>query len=120
MGFRLPLKWLLAHSWLLPFLVKVDQQQNASSTLVENSNNHLFLKNADFIQDLYLNELRAYKPSKAASAEKADLVDKFILPTPPQAPALETVSAAEVDDSAAMQEEAWPALYNPIVRIYTL
>ena len=114
---RLLLNRPLARSWLPQLLAKVKLIRIVLRTEKETYFFYfvLFIK-IDFIQEIYLNELRAYKPSKSASTEKTDLVDKFVLPTPPPAPVLETAPTAEVDDAAAMKEEAWPAPYNPIVR----
>ncbi|KAJ3416496.1 hypothetical protein HDV05_001233 [Chytridiales sp. JEL 0842] len=69
----------------------------------------------DIIQDIYLSEIRGYKPVKDTAAEKVDVVDKFTIPTPPPKPELELASAqAGALEEAAVQEEAWPAVYNPI------
>ncbi|KAJ3134114.1 hypothetical protein HK101_004387 [Irineochytrium annulatum] len=71
---------------------------------------------ADIIQDLYLKELRAYKPAPAAANEKVDLVDKFSTPTPPPKPEIDVSAAAEggVEQPESLEEESWPPLYNAI------
>ncbi|KAJ3015140.1 hypothetical protein HKX48_004761 [Thoreauomyces humboldtii] len=68
---------------------------------------------ADFISNIYLEELRKYTPPKATN-EKVDLPTTFTAPAAPPKPELDTsvVQAAAVDEAVA--EEAWPAVYNPI------
>ncbi|KAJ3112636.1 hypothetical protein HDU96_004358, partial [Phlyctochytrium bullatum] len=70
--------------------------------------------NTDIVQDLYLNELRAYRPPAVDASAKANLVDKFTLPTPPPAPGIEASVSDAVVTEDAMEEEEWPPVYNPI------
>ncbi|KAI8810469.1 hypothetical protein BJ742DRAFT_800405 [Cladochytrium replicatum] len=70
---------------------------------------------ADLIQELYLNEIRAYKPKPIT--EKVELPSKFSPPTPPAKPELEGAVVEASATSAveeSIEEEQWPALYNPI------
>ncbi|KAJ3285846.1 hypothetical protein HDU76_008079 [Blyttiomyces sp. JEL0837] len=68
----------------------------------------------DIIQDLYLKNLREYKPPKDTGAEKVDLVEKFTIPPAPPAPEIESGLEAAVGEDVALEEAAWPALVNPI------
>ncbi|KAJ3052643.1 hypothetical protein HK097_005920 [Rhizophlyctis rosea] len=70
---------------------------------------------ADVLTDLYLQELRTYKPAKDAAADKVDLPMTFNPPTPPAKPELEQALAqAEGGAVEAQAEEDWPPLYDPI------
>lgn len=66
---------------------------------------------ADILQSLYLSQLKAYKPSKAAA--KTDLPETFALPAAPPVPAFDKTEAVTAS-SGKVEEEAWPALYDPI------
>ncbi|KAJ3210130.1 hypothetical protein HDU67_005631 [Dinochytrium kinnereticum] len=68
----------------------------------------------DLIQDLYLSEIRAYKPAATDAAVKVDLVDKFSLPTPPAKPEIEASVSETAVVEDAIEEEEWPPVYNPI------
>ncbi|KAJ3044221.1 hypothetical protein HDV00_002899 [Rhizophlyctis rosea] len=73
------------------------------------------LAKADVIENLYLNELRSFKPT--AGADKVDLPQTFAPPTPPPKPELEqaVAQAADATDAVAETEAAdWPPLYDPI------
>ncbi|KAJ3107551.1 hypothetical protein HDU97_003856 [Phlyctochytrium planicorne] len=68
----------------------------------------------DLVQDLYLNEIRAYRPPATDATAKANLVEKFVLPTPPPVPEIETASSEGAIVEDAIAEEEWPPLYNAI------
>ncbi|KAI5287682.1 hypothetical protein KEM52_001471, partial [Ascosphaera acerosa] len=51
----------------------------------------------DLIQDLYIKELRAYKPAQAKAADADAHVAKFAVPPPPPSPE-ETNLAADLKD----------------------
>ncbi|KAJ3092220.1 hypothetical protein HK102_009705 [Quaeritorhiza haematococci] len=69
---------------------------------------------ADIITNLYLAELKKYTPP--TQTEKADLPETFKAPSPPPKPAVEAPveAVAETTLEAAVEEEEWPPLYNPI------
>ncbi|KAI9098816.1 hypothetical protein DFS34DRAFT_619063 [Phlyctochytrium arcticum] len=70
---------------------------------------------ADFVTDLYLQELRNYTPAKQASADKVDLPTTFTAPTPPAKPEVErAVAQATATGEEIIEEEEWPPVYNPI------
>ncbi|PVF99284.1 hypothetical protein CPB86DRAFT_814068 [Serendipita vermifera] len=50
----------------------------------------------DFVQDLYLRELKAYKPAPAAKDAHVGAVREFQAPKPPTAPSLPADFAAEL------------------------
>ncbi|KAI9635415.1 ATP synthase complex subunit H-domain-containing protein [Dioszegia hungarica] len=50
----------------------------------------------DLIQDLYVSQLKAYKPSPQAKDAAASSVRSYTAPTPPKAPALPTDLASEL------------------------
>lgn len=52
----------------------------------KSSNSFLTIHTAGLIQDLYLKELKAYKPSTLKTSDSAGHVQKFTPPKPPQAP----------------------------------
>jgi hypothetical protein len=64
---------------------------------------------ADIITEMYLSEIKAYRP---AVQQKVDIPTTFKAPAPPAKPVLEM--APEVVTEAALAEEAWPELENPI------
>ena len=67
---------------------------------------------ADILQSLYLSQLKAYKPSKATA--KTELPETFALPAAPPVPAFDKTEAVTAASSGKVEEEAWPALYDPI------
>ncbi|KAL2918003.1 hypothetical protein HK105_202417 [Polyrhizophydium stewartii] len=69
---------------------------------------------ADAVTELYLAQLRAYKP--VVSTEKVDLPTSFSTPKAPAKPEVEgkDVAVAAVAADEALEEEEWPALYNAI------
>jgi hypothetical protein len=64
----------------------------------------------NIIQELYLSELRAYKPSKVST--KVDLPETFQVPKAPEIPKLEKSVIVESKEKIVAQE--WPALVDPI------
>ncbi|RDB17560.1 hypothetical protein Hypma_001001 [Hypsizygus marmoreus] len=50
----------------------------------------------DLIQDLYLREIKAYKPAPAAKDAHVGVVKSYTLPPTPKAPAIPTDLAAEL------------------------
>ncbi|KAI8929877.1 hypothetical protein BC831DRAFT_441392 [Entophlyctis helioformis] len=71
---------------------------------------------SDFINNMYIKHIREYKPPKETDASKVDLAQTVTAPKPPAKPELETAADAAVQagGDVALEEEAWPALYNPI------
>ncbi|KAI9011196.1 hypothetical protein BC832DRAFT_328478 [Gaertneriomyces semiglobifer] len=68
---------------------------------------------ADLVSDIYVKALRDYKPAK--QVEATDLPTTFTAPAPPPKPEVEKVEASATSvKEEAMEEEAWPALTNPI------
>jgi hypothetical protein len=65
----------------------------------------------DILQSLYLSTLKSYKAPKALA--KAELPETFTLPSPPPVPAFDKTEVA-ASASGKLEEEAWPALYDPI------
>ncbi len=72
---------------------------------------------ADIIQDLYLKELRAYKPPPVKPTDAEGHVQKFTLPNPPKSPEETGIanqvqeyesSAVEVEGQAASGEAQEP------------
>ncbi|KAJ1550387.1 hypothetical protein HK096_007215 [Nowakowskiella sp. JEL0078] len=72
----------------------------------------LFQAKGYIIQDLYLNEIRNYKAPTIKEA--VDLPTKFSAPVPPPKPEVEGASVVASAEEVSIEEEAWPALYNPI------
>jgi hypothetical protein len=75
---------------------------------------------ADIITDLYLSEIKAYKPSAQVSKidayfsqEKIDLPTSFAAPKAPAQPEIAAAPVAAAAD-AALSEEEWPALVDTI------
>ncbi|KAK7029859.1 ATP synthase complex subunit H-domain-containing protein [Favolaschia claudopus] len=50
----------------------------------------------DFVQDLYLREIKAYKPAPAAKDAHVGVVKSYSMPPTPKAPALPTDLASEL------------------------
>ncbi|KAJ3370741.1 hypothetical protein HDU91_005907 [Kappamyces sp. JEL0680] len=76
------------------------------------------LAKADIITDLYVSEIKAYKPSAQVSEgrsrqEKIDLPTTFSAPKAPAKPEIEAAPVAAAAE-AALTEEAWPALADSI------
>ncbi|KAJ3282037.1 hypothetical protein HK104_011129 [Borealophlyctis nickersoniae] len=70
---------------------------------------------ADIVQDLYIKELRQYKPTKDVATEKVDLPTTFTPPPPPPKPEIEAADAqVQATEEDALEEEEWPPLYDPI------
>ncbi|KND01352.1 uncharacterized protein SPPG_03164 [Spizellomyces punctatus DAOM BR117] len=71
---------------------------------------------ADLITDLYLQELRKYTPPKESAADAADLPTTFAPPAAPAKPEIDVKTTDAVANAAdeAVEEEEWPAVYNPI------
>jgi hypothetical protein len=68
---------------------------------------------ADIIGSLYLSEIKAYKPT--TTADKSGLATTFSVPKPPAVPGLEGVGAVlKASEESALEEDAWPALVDPI------
>eukprot|EP00842_Homolaphlyctis_polyrhiza_P000546 jgi/Hompol1/1492/HPOL_002719-RA len=67
---------------------------------------------ADAVTELYLNYLRSYKPTVVS--EKVDLPTTFAAPKPPAKPEIEGADVVIAAAGEALEEEAWPALYNAI------
>lgn len=59
---------------------------------------------ADLVQDIYLKELKAYKPTPIKPSDAEGQVQKFTAPKPPQAPA-EGDIASELKDYEEQQVE---------------
>ncbi|KAJ3208014.1 hypothetical protein HDU83_002248 [Entophlyctis luteolus] len=73
----------------------------------------------DIIQEMYLNEIRNYKPPKdAGSAAAASLVSSFATPVAPPAPQLE-LAQSDIVEEAADAEAEWPALKNIVDDTHT-
>lgn len=66
--------------------------------------------NTDLVSDLYVAELKLYKP--APLVEKSGLQETFSLPQPPAKPAVETLGSVKAME--ALAEAAWPELLDPI------
>ena len=66
---------------------------------------------ADIIQSLYVQQLKAYKPSK--TVVKAEIPETFPLPKPPAPPAFDKTEL-KFEASALAKDTDWPALENPI------
>jgi hypothetical protein len=69
-------------------------------------------KPQDFLQQLYLSEIRSYKPLKTTT--KVDLPESFSLPTAPAAPAFDTKPITTASADAPVKDDVWPALVDPI------
>ena len=69
---------------------------------------------ADIIQDLYLRELRAYKPPAVKATDAEGLVHKFNMPKPPKSPE-ETSMANQVQEyeSSAVEVEGQASTEQP-------
>ncbi|KAK2738032.1 hypothetical protein FQN57_007298 [Myotisia sp. PD_48] len=52
-----------------------------------------FARQADPVQDLYLRELRAYKPAPVKASDAEAVVQKFVPPKPPQSPEESNIAA---------------------------
>ncbi|EAS32602.3 mitochondrial F1F0 ATP synthase subunit Atp14 [Coccidioides immitis RS] len=72
-------------------------------------------RQADPVQDLYLRELRAYKPAPLKPSDADAYVQKFVMPTPPPSPEEANIAAelkayetqeVEVEGQAAPGEAA--------------
>ncbi|TPX44409.1 hypothetical protein SeLEV6574_g04520 [Synchytrium endobioticum] len=68
----------------------------------------------DILTDLYLREIRAYKPPAEDRAAAASLPESVPIPAPPPKPEFELVEAQAVDDTVALEEAEWPPLVDPI------
>ncbi|ERF73002.1 hypothetical protein EPUS_07096 [Endocarpon pusillum Z07020] len=75
------------------------------------------IRQPDIIQDLYLRELRAYKPPPAKPADAEGHVQKFTMPKPPKSPEETSItnqvqeyenSAVEVEGQASSGEAQEP------------
>ncbi|KAI8848726.1 hypothetical protein BC829DRAFT_393312 [Chytridium lagenaria] len=56
----------------------------------------------------------ARKARPVDAAAKVDLVDKFAFPAPPPVPEVEALVSETAVVEDAIEEEEWPAVYNPI------
>ncbi|KAF9649123.1 hypothetical protein BDM02DRAFT_3095272 [Thelephora ganbajun] len=63
----------------------------------------------DSVQDLYLKELRAYKPAPKAANDHVGSVKEFSTPTPPQTPALPADLASELAQYDATEPVSTPS-----------
>jgi hypothetical protein len=64
----------------------------------------------NIIQELYLTELRAYKPAKVVA--KVDLPETFQVPKAPEIPQL--VKSVAVESKEKMEAQEWSAFVDPI------
>ncbi|KAJ3027920.1 UNVERIFIED_CONTAM: hypothetical protein HDU68_002834 [Siphonaria sp. JEL0065] len=90
----------------------VDDDDDVEEEVTRNFSAAAFVRR-DFVQDLYLTEIRNYKAPKSSAADTSSLVSSFAQPKAPAAPELETEVAA-FEDGAAVAEAEWPALKSPI------
>jgi hypothetical protein len=67
---------------------------------------------ADLIQSLYVQQLKAYKPLPK-SAVKAEIPETFSLPKAPAAPAFDKTEL-KFESSALAKDTEWPPLENHI------
>ena len=73
----------------------------------------ILLREADLVQDMYLRELKSYKPSPLKLGDLDGQLQKFAIPQPPSAPGegdiardLRTYENQEVEvESAALEKE---------------
>lgn len=69
------------------------------------------LPHRNIMKNLYLQELKAYKPLKVST--KVDLPETFTTPKAPAVPVLEKL-VLESKGEKAVETESWPALVDPI------
>ncbi|CAI6340048.1 unnamed protein product [Periconia digitata] len=80
------------------------------------------VRQADLVQDMYLRELKAYKPPQVKATDAEGHVSKFTIPKPPPSPEesdlasdlktyetqqVELEGSASTEDGAAPVEEDW-------------
>ncbi|KAJ3301554.1 hypothetical protein HDV03_000666 [Kappamyces sp. JEL0829] len=90
----------------------------SASPLAKGLRNACVYLPADIITDLYVSEIKAYKPSAQvregrSRQEKIDLPTTFSAPKAPAKPEIEAAPVAAAAE-AALTEEAWPALADSI------
>ncbi|KAI0697763.1 ATP synthase complex subunit H-domain-containing protein [Cytidiella melzeri] len=97
--------------------------RQASGALRSTSRSCFFSSSAvarkDFVQDLYIRELKAYKPAPAAKDAHLNAVKAYALPPKPQAPTLPSDLASELaaydasePTKAEVKAEATPASHT--------
>ncbi|KAK9468236.1 ATP synthase complex subunit H-domain-containing protein [Lipomyces arxii] len=62
-------------------------------------------RRADILTDLYLKEVKAYKPTPVKASDSVGQVKPWILPTAPTPPSVEGSSEAEISEYAAQVVE---------------
>ncbi|TPX31398.1 hypothetical protein SmJEL517_g05246 [Synchytrium microbalum] len=70
--------------------------------------------NKDIVTELYLKEIRAYKAPPEDKSAAAGLPETVSMPTPPAKPEFELAQVQAAGNEAGLEEEAWPALVDPI------
>ncbi|KAF9791319.1 ATP synthase complex subunit H-domain-containing protein [Thelephora terrestris] len=86
--------------------LSVTRTASRSSRLLSSSS----VLRKDFVQDMYLKELKVYKPAPKAANDHVGSVKEFSAPAPPQVPALPTDLASELARYDATEPVSAPSV----------